>query len=212
MHRVREAQKRGKGQADRPLWPWSRMSVWRQVRAVMIAAGIPDGSHRCPKGLRHGYGVHAISSGVPLNMLCKWMGHASMEVTAIYANALGAEEQGIASLMGILAAAGRARRERSRLMANDPVPAGPAGTAPVSASCYGCRSLHGPVRRRTDPARPFGPGLADLVADLISASWALSRAMQRGQHIRNPGAALTRFVALALFIVKMAACSAHNEN
>jgi integrase/recombinase XerD len=27
------------------------------------------------------------------------MGHASMEVTAIYANALGAEEQGIAARM-----------------------------------------------------------------------------------------------------------------
>jgi integrase len=59
----------------------------------------PGRPHRCPKGLRHGYGVHAIGSGVPLNMLCKWMGHASMEVTAIYANALGAEEQGIAARM-----------------------------------------------------------------------------------------------------------------
>lgn len=28
-----------------------------------------------------------------------WMGHASLEVTAIYANALGAEEQGIAARM-----------------------------------------------------------------------------------------------------------------
>ena len=65
----------------------------------MVAAGVPDGPHRCPKGLRHGYGVHAIGSGVPLNMLSKWMGHASMEVTAIYANALGAEDQGIAARM-----------------------------------------------------------------------------------------------------------------
>jgi hypothetical protein len=46
-----------------------------------------------------GFGVHAISSGVPLNMLGKWMGHASLEVTAIYANALGSEEQGIAARM-----------------------------------------------------------------------------------------------------------------
>ena len=60
---------------------------------------IPAGPHRSPKGLRHGYGVHAISSGVPLNMLSKWMGHATLEVTAIYANALGAEEQGIAARM-----------------------------------------------------------------------------------------------------------------
>jgi hypothetical protein len=34
-----------------------------------------------------------------LNMLCKWMGHASMETAAIYANALGAEEQRIVARM-----------------------------------------------------------------------------------------------------------------
>jgi integrase len=64
-----------------------------------LAGQAPDGPHRSPKGLRHGFGVHAISSGVPLNMLSKWMGHASLEVTAIYANALGTEEQGIAARM-----------------------------------------------------------------------------------------------------------------
>lgn len=99
VHGVREAQRRGKGHADRPLWPWARNTAWRQVKAAMTAAGISDGPHRTPKGLRHGYGVHAISSGVPLNMLSKWMGHATLEVTAIYANALGAEEQGIAARM-----------------------------------------------------------------------------------------------------------------
>lgn len=95
VHGLRDAQRRGKGYADSPLWRWSRMTACRRVLEVMEAAAIPDGPHRCPKGLRHGYGVHAISSGVPLNMLCKWMGHAS--ITAIYANALGAEEQGIAA-------------------------------------------------------------------------------------------------------------------
>lgn len=99
VHGVQEAQKRGKGHTDRLLWPWARNTAWRHVKAVMEAAGIPDGPHRAPKGLRHGYGVHAIGSGVPLNMLSKWMGHATLEVTAIYANALGAEEQGIAARM-----------------------------------------------------------------------------------------------------------------
>ena len=75
------------------------MTAWHQVTAVMVAADIPDGPHRSPKGLRHGFGVHAIASGVPLNMLGKWMGHASLEVTAIYANALGTEERGIAARM-----------------------------------------------------------------------------------------------------------------
>ena len=42
-----------------------------------------------PEGLRHGYGIHAIGKGIPLNMLQKWMGHAQMETTSIYANAVG---------------------------------------------------------------------------------------------------------------------------
>jgi integrase len=43
--------------------------------------------------------VHAISKNIPLNMLSKWMGHASLEVTAIYANALGEEQHNIAARM-----------------------------------------------------------------------------------------------------------------
>lgn len=90
----------GKGDEVLPrLWPWSRTTAWRRVKAVMEAAGIDAGPHRSPKGLRHGYGVHAITSGVPLNMLSKWMGHASLQVTAIYANALGEEQHNIAARM-----------------------------------------------------------------------------------------------------------------
>ncbi len=84
---------------NKPLWPWSRMTGFRYVKAVMDEAGISDGPHKCPKGLRHGFGVHAISKGVPLNMLQKWMGHSKMETTAIYTNALGEEQRGIASRM-----------------------------------------------------------------------------------------------------------------
>lgn len=57
------------------------------------------GPQACPKGLRHGYGIHAVQSGVQLNMLQKWMGHASMSTTAIYANAVGEEELEIARRM-----------------------------------------------------------------------------------------------------------------
>jgi integrase/recombinase XerD len=76
-----------------------RKTAWLKVTTVMKAAGIAEGPHRSPKGLRHGYGVLAISKGVPLNMLSKWMGHASLEVTAIYANALGEEQRNIAARM-----------------------------------------------------------------------------------------------------------------
>lgn len=72
VHGVREAQQRGKGHADRPLWPWARNTAWRRVKAVMAAADIANGPHRSPKGWRHGYGVHAIGLGVPLNLLSKW--------------------------------------------------------------------------------------------------------------------------------------------
>src|SRR5204862_6348136 len=59
----------------------------------------PDGPHACPKGLRHGFGVHAVSRGIALNMVQKWLGHAQLTTTAIYANAVGEEEQSIAARM-----------------------------------------------------------------------------------------------------------------
>jgi len=96
VHGVHEAQKRN---TDRNLWQWSRVTAWRKVKAVMYKAGIDDGPHASPKGLRHSYGVTAISSGVPLNMLSKWMGHSKIETTAIYANALGQEQRDIAARM-----------------------------------------------------------------------------------------------------------------
>lgn len=84
--------------SEERLWPWSRTTAWRQVKAVMQQAGI-EGRHASPKGLRHGYGVHAIRSGVQLNMLQKWLGHAAMSTTSIYANAIGSEERAVARRM-----------------------------------------------------------------------------------------------------------------
>ncbi len=81
-----------------PIWPWGRTTAWKHVKAVMAAAGIA-GPHATPRGLRHGYGVHAIQMGVPLNLVQKWLGHASLSTTAIYANAVGPEEQAIAARM-----------------------------------------------------------------------------------------------------------------
>lgn len=100
VHGLRELQKRRAGVPEEgTLWTWHRSHAWRLVKTVMREAGIPEGPHATPKGLRHGYGIAAVMSGVPLNMLSKWMGHATIEVTAIYANALGAEERSIAERM-----------------------------------------------------------------------------------------------------------------
>lgn len=97
-HGIREAQKLSK-RAGEPIWPISRVQVWRIVKSVMIAAGIRDAPQRTVKGLRHGYGINAVVNGIPLHMLQKWLGHAQLTTTVIYADAVGKEEQDIAARM-----------------------------------------------------------------------------------------------------------------
>jgi len=97
-HGIREAQ-RSRKKAAQPIWDLGRVRVWQIVKGAMIEAGLPDAPHRSPKGLRHGFGVHAVVQGVPLHMLQRWLGHAQLSTTAIYADAVGKEEQDIAARM-----------------------------------------------------------------------------------------------------------------
>lgn len=100
VYGVREIQQRGRpAETDAPLWGISRVTAWTKVKQIMDAAEIADGAHKTPKGLRHAYGIHATRSGAPLNMLQKWLGHADMKTTAVYADAIGAEEREIAGRM-----------------------------------------------------------------------------------------------------------------
>ena len=84
---------------DHRLWRFTRFRGWQLVKAVMREASIVEGPHMTPKGLRHSFGIHAIRSGVPLNLVQRWLGHASMATTAIYLDALGEEEREIAARM-----------------------------------------------------------------------------------------------------------------
>ena len=97
-HGIREAQK-SRRKAAAPIWDLSRVRIWQIVKRVMTEAGVPDAPHRSPKGLRHGFGINATVNGVPLHMVQKWMGHAQLSTTAIYADAVGKEEQDIAARM-----------------------------------------------------------------------------------------------------------------
>jgi integrase/recombinase XerD len=97
VHGIRQLQR--KGRINTRIWPWERMTAWRKVHDVIEEAGISEGPHACPKGLRHGFGIAAVSKGIALNMLQKWLGHCRMETTAIYANAEGPEERNIAARM-----------------------------------------------------------------------------------------------------------------
>lgn len=88
----------GQGKEPRKLWTFSRVTAYRRIRKVMEAAEL-NGSHAMPKGLRHCFGVAAIQSKVPLNLVQRWLGHADMRTTAIYASAMGPEERSIAQRM-----------------------------------------------------------------------------------------------------------------
>jgi integrase/recombinase XerD len=92
---VHHSEDRGRGIR---LWPWSRTTAWRRVSEVMEHAGLGR-IHATPKGLRHGFGIKAVTSEVPLNMTRKWLGHSRIATTAIYTNATGPEEKQIAERM-----------------------------------------------------------------------------------------------------------------
>ena len=77
------------------LWSWGRTTAWSHVKRVMARAGIADAFAK-PKALRHAFAVEAGQNGVQLNIVQRWLGHARIETTAIYAGALGSEERALA--------------------------------------------------------------------------------------------------------------------
>lgn len=80
---------------DDLIWPWCRQTAWRRVKSVMEAAGIAD-AQAMPKALRHGFGVANAEENVPPALTQRWMGHARLETTAIYQQAIDEEERGFA--------------------------------------------------------------------------------------------------------------------
>lgn len=80
---------------DVRLWPMSRVTAWRHIKRVMKRAGV-SGRPACPRGLRHAFGVGTVQAGVPITLLQKWMGHARLSTTGIYAAVSGPEEIALA--------------------------------------------------------------------------------------------------------------------
>ena len=81
-----------------PLWPFSRAMAYRKVVAVMRMARI-EGPQACPKGLRHGLGIAAVTAGVPLPTIAAVLGHADIATTAIYTTAVGVEARAFLAKM-----------------------------------------------------------------------------------------------------------------
>ena len=81
-----------------PIWQMHRVTAWRRIKRLFDEARI-QGPMACCKGLRHGFGIHAATSYVPPNLIQRWMGHAYASTTAIYLDAVGAEERFFAERM-----------------------------------------------------------------------------------------------------------------
>jgi site-specific recombinase XerD len=96
-HSVRQPQKTGHG-CNARIWPWGRTTAWNRVKELMVEAGV-SGPQARPKGLRHGFAVGAVQAGVSLNIVQRWLGHANLSTTAIYADAVGEEELSLAKRM-----------------------------------------------------------------------------------------------------------------
>lgn len=89
-------QRKGTKVRSRRLWDWTRQNGWLTISNIMKKAEL-KGIHATPKGLRHGFAIACLDKGIPLNMVQKWMGHARITTTAIYANATGQEERKLAA-------------------------------------------------------------------------------------------------------------------
>jgi integrase len=87
------------------LWSFCLRTGARHVKRIMVEAGI-FGTRSCARGLRHSLAVQ-ITSITRITEAKKWLGHASIETTAIYLDVVGEEERAIAQkiwakdLMGI---------------------------------------------------------------------------------------------------------------
>jgi integrase/recombinase XerD len=97
VFKIRRSQ-RDPDSAYRRIWRWSRTTAWRRVKEIMAAAGIA-GTPASPKGLRHGFGVNAFQCNVPPHLVQRWLGHASLRTTAIYADVIGPDERAFAARM-----------------------------------------------------------------------------------------------------------------
>lgn len=93
--RLTERQSHGRFAHER-IWSRHRATLWRIVKRVMVLSQV-IGRAACPRGLRHTFAIDTLRAGVPLNMTQKWMGHACISTTAIYADACGPEEIALAT-------------------------------------------------------------------------------------------------------------------
>ena len=71
-----------------PIFDVSRITAWRWMQQATARAvelnQIPEGRQVGTHTLRHSAARHWLASGVPINHVSQWLGHASIQTTLIY--------------------------------------------------------------------------------------------------------------------------------
>jgi len=91
LNQVHNLQNRQKEVNASVLWPVHRSTALNWVKTVMNQAGI-DGTQANCKGLRHAFASYALSCGIPLDRVQRWMGHSNIATTTTYTNIVTSEE------------------------------------------------------------------------------------------------------------------------
>ena len=75
-----------------PIFETSRSTGWRWLKTALERAvelnQIPPGRKVATHTLRHSAARHWLASGVPINVVSRWLGHASLQTTLIYLEVL----------------------------------------------------------------------------------------------------------------------------
>ncbi len=117
VHGIRLVQKRRR-KAGSQLWDWSRSTGWRRVCEVMEIAGI-KGPHATPKGLRHGFGVHAMMKDIPLPLVQRWMGRRLRNDDDLFADCRERRSKFRRTVVGALSPAFHYSRHMKRYTQSD---------------------------------------------------------------------------------------------
>lgn len=145
-------------------------------KRVMRHSGV-TGRYACPRGLRHAFGAGALQSGVPLNLTRRWMGHAHISTTAIYAAASGPEEMGFAGRFWHMPQSPTDRpKDRPKWLANHPFIIYSHG---VMVSKKSAKTSSVETVQRIEPTRleSVSEAISDAVAELAAATAALGHAL-----------------------------------